>query len=671
MRIFVDSFIILSLKYKYDKVNKYLKFYAFWVSAKHVKNFDKGARHKIFVLSILRGWTMKKLYAYSILFFAALALNAQQNKPEILNPVGEAFDVRQEYAAPVIVKGDSKGALTDDLLPKNFKWHVVLLNQIGFETNAPKRFTAPISKDGSVFIVCKLDDTKPLFKGTVKNNIGDFSAFKPQDEDAQYVVMVGGGDLKTGASDPFYVKTDAYKKIFHQRAVDFLIDVRSVVGTHPSAYGGGPWRDGWVDTDFVLPSLILFYLANKEEVLSMPRQIDYAAEKSRVLAADFPYIPENKAGPEVLARVRTYFNEVPPPAPDAPDVIKMIHWGAAYRILQIRENNKEAWQSTQSLEQLTYFLWAQPALEKWIPKPIFEEVRLALFGSWDKSRIMTVPWYWDAKHYTPIAEINSKKKDPVGGGRTPGHSIVPNILMYEVAKRNARPDAQIYLDAAVKQADWVVKNVDWNNPLTTKGNRYDEHRTITNLVWLLKSHPEVAPAGLKEKIDEWVNIVISRSDNMWDFRMLSPELGLWSVPYMNDVGNLLCFPAIATAASWVEKDTAKKARLKEIMYAQIDAVWGRNPRLSAGVSHPQVGWDGLVERGWPVAYGDNICARLELCRSSIATSCGTEAYPFNPNGKYRHAEGWVMYGSVWMLSLAYLEFDAEGKRPWDAIPGTK
>jgi hypothetical protein len=36
-------------------------------------------------------------------------------------------------------------------------------------------------------------------------------------------------------------------------------------------------------------------------------------------------------------------------------------------------------------------------------------------------------------------------------------------------------------------------------------------------------------------------------------------------------------------------------------------------------------------------------------------------YPFNPEGAYRHAEGWVNYGASWCISLAYLKFDAAFK----------
>jgi hypothetical protein len=38
-------------------------------------------------------------------------------------------------------------------------------------------------------------------------------------------------------------------------------------------------------------------------------------------------------------------------------------------------------------------------------------------------------------------------------------------------------------------------------------------------------------------------------------------------------------------------------------------------------------------------------------------------FPFNPEGAFRHAEGWVNYGASWCVSLAYLQFDTTGTTP--------
>lgn len=153
-------------------------------------------------------------------------------------------------------------------------------------------------------------------------------------------------------------------------------------------------------------------------------------------------------------------------------------------------------------------------------------------------------------------------------------------------------------------------------------------------------------------------MALSRSDNLWDFRRYDLQ-DHWTIPKVNDVGNSLALPACLLSASWVV-DPGKRKRIEEIAYASIDHVWGRNPRLAAAPCDPKTGFP-EVERGWPKSHAHNVCARLELCRGSISSLPGSEMYPFNPEGAYRHAEGWVNYGAAWCVSLAYLKLDRVAK----------
>jgi hypothetical protein len=109
-------------------------------------------------------------------------------------------------------------------------------------------------------------------------------------------------------------------------------------------------------------------------------------------------------------------------------------------------------------------------------------------------------------------------------------------------------------------------------------------------------------------------------------------------------------------------DPMLKSRMREIAVSHADAVFGRNPRLAAAPHKPDFGFTG-IERGWPMSYKDNVCARLELTRGSISSAPGSEMFPFNPEGSYRHPEGWVNYGAAWCLSLAYFQFDASKTTP--------
>jgi hypothetical protein len=537
----------------------------------------------------------------------------------------------------------------------------VAVTQVGYETGKPKRFTAPNATDGTRFSIRPAGGGDPLFHGEIRGGIGDFSAFKPADSSEHFIVALEGSPKVV--SDPFLIRADLFREQFWHAAVDFLIDTRSAVGSHPSAFGGCPWRDGNY-YDAILPALVMFYLADPEGVKAMPRQLDWEADKSRVTAPDFVFIDKDPGGKGFMDAVKAYY-ELEPPAADAPDVVKLIHWGAGMYLVNPKSQDimgdpTKLKIHPQTVEQMAYVVWAWPALKQWLPQSFHDKVRDFVFANWSPSLEIS-PW-WDPKTYLTPEALTEKNPmagllHPYKGRHAPGHSIVPNLLMHEVAKREGRKDADVYLDAAVNQAAWCVKNLDWNDPRTTKGHRMSEHRTIPNLVWLLQKYPDKAPAGLKEKINEWVDVVLSRSDNMWDYRRYDLQ-DHWSIPKLNDVGNLLSFPAIATAASWEVEDPAKKARLEELSIAAIDHVFGRNPRLAAAPAKPEMGFP-EVDRGWPKHHPENKCARLETCRGSISSAPGTEMFPFNPNGAYRHAEGWVNYGAAWCMSLAYLRFDAE------------
>ena len=568
-----------------------------------------------------------------------------------------------------------------------FSQHQIGVNQIGYFTGRPKRFTAPLSADGTEFKLREQGDSEIVYMGFIEGGIGDFSSFQPVDSAARYVIELSGGELTSNTSDPFLIRANLDQEQYWQAATDFLNDVRSVVGTHPSAYGGCGFRDGTY-YDAIVPSLVLFYLSDPEFINSMPRQIDWEAEKARVTAADFVYIRDG-AGPGVMDAARGYY-QLEPPKANAPDVVKILHWGAGYILM--KPNGRDPSASfdddnsliePQTVEQIAYVLWAWPELKQWLPQSFYDrclEFCLKFWkpeggprghytqgGSANKrgaSALDISPW-WNPETYMTTESFdqnihNPGHMHPFKGRHAPGHSIVPNLLMHEVAKREGLADADMYLNAAVKQADWIIKHLDWNDPRTTKGHRLSEHRTIPNLVWLLQKYPQQAPEGLQAKITEWARVAVSRSHNLWDFRKYSDEM--WTIPGMNEVGNSLSLPAIALSASWVVEDPALKQELERIAFASVDHLFGRNPMLHASTPHPKQGFP-EIERGWPKLYKLDTCARLETVRGNLATLPGSEMYPFQPGKKFRHLEGWSNYGASWCISLSYLQFDAAQTTP--------
>jgi len=565
-----------------------------------------------------------------------------------------------------------------DLPPEyqvNFNQHQAIVNQVGYETHRIKRFTAPLSEDGVEFKIKLQGTDQVLFKGKIDNNIGDFTAFKPNHTDKAYRIFLSDGNLKDGVSDPFLIRNDLYKEQFWQAAVDFLNDGRSVMGTHPSAYGGCSWRDGTY-YDAIVPALIKFYLADPKFIDSMPVQIDWQDEKKRVLAADFFFDHKNPCSGGVLEATRDYYTKFEAPKANAPDVIKLIHWGAGYILMKPNgrdpsaRHGKASRIEPQTVEQIAYVLWAWPQLKKWLPQSFYDSCRDFCFTYWEKSRnkkgnnSLDISELWDTKTYMTTESFsknihNPGNMHPFKGRHAIGHSIVPNLIMYQVAKREGRKDAQKYMNAAINQTQWIIKNTDWNDPRTTKGHRLSEHRTIPNLVWFLKKYPKQAPKGLKEKITEWAEVAVSRSNNLWDFRRYDDQM--WTIPGMNEVGNSLSVPAIALAASSIVDDPMLKKQLHIVATGAVDHVFGRNPMLAAAVSHPKQGFP-EVERGWPKKYKLDVCARLENVRGNIASLPGSGMYPFNPGAEFRHLEGWVNYGASWCISLSYLERDSKKQK---------
>jgi hypothetical protein len=498
---------------------------------------------------------------------------------------------------------------------------LILLNQSGFNAGAPKRFTAPLAPDGTVFRIRPAAGGKALFEGTIKNHIGDFTSFEPGTSGVEYVVSTD-----SATSVPFGIGDWWLERITYQRAVDFMIDSRHYVGNdRRRCVGSYGWRDdhhfGWQ-----LHTLVPQWLSHPSAYERMPRQIRYEAPQD----------------PKLWGRLQ-------PPAENAPDIVKLIHWGADVIVTQ--GTTHELMKS-----QLAYFLYAWPWLKAYLPAQNYEVVRDTAFEWWTLPKADHGYPYDESPEHNLLAlktRIGSTK-----GGYPPGFSIQPNLMMHAVAVREGRADAAIYLEAAVRQATWIVDNLDWNDPRTTKGQRMSEFITVTGLVHLLEAHPGSVPSGLRRKLDQWAEVALRRSENLWDFRKLGDEPDNWTPmgdrPTMwNEPGNVVGFPAIAFALIPHLSDRAAAARLEQIAWAHFDALFGRNPagrHFSYDAPREIEG----VEHGW---YGFHVggIGRLEDARFVIDGSPKNQHFPFRPEvGNVGWTEGWIQHNTPFNLSLAYL-----------------
>ncbi|TDE15061.1 hypothetical protein [Jiangella asiatica] len=507
----------------------------------------------------------------------------------------------------------------------------VLLNQSGFNTSWPKRFTAPKAEDGAAFTVVDADGTV-RFSGTVHGGVGDFSAFRPGAGESDFRVVVDG-EAGTGESVAFGIGPSWLERVSYENAVEFMTGSRCYFGDAAASDVGWNgsrcrwsvmWRDG--DTySFEVPTLIDLFSANPAAFEGM--RFDDAVYQG--MAYELPA--------------------------DTPEVVRLIAWGVDRMLAH--DVNHTLWKG-----QLAAFLRAYPDLAAWIPVEMYEDTRDYLFPLWSHQ---PHDRFTSAYDYTPHTADLFQTYTQVGTGKgelPPGHSIRPNLDMHEVALREGRDDADAYLDAARRNAAWIVDELDWNDPRTTKGQRMSEHVTVTGLVDFLRRYPGEAPAGTAAKITQWASVAVARSANLWDFRRYSDDR--WTIPSFsggggadpNETGNLAGLAAPALAAASVVDDPELAGRLREIAVAAVDNVFGRNPtgrHASYRAPTQQWGFEG-VELGWYSEYQGG-AGLLQGIPGVLDGSPKNAHYPFAPTvGNIGHSEGWVAFNMAWNASLAWL-----------------
>lgn len=502
--------------------------------------------------------------------------------------------------------------IQDEPIPK------IYLNQSGFNLGKPKRFTAPTLPEGTPFGVFPAEGGPALFTGTIHGHIGDFSGFNPQSSQ-DYIIKAGDE-----ASVPFTIGLWQFERIVYQPAVDFMIDSRHYVGTYKKVCKGSfGWRD---DHHFAweLRCLVPQYLSNPAVYQRMPHQVSYEPSQAGKWGALKPYKEE------------------------APDIVKLIHWGADITVTQ--ELTHEFLKG-----ELAYFLYAWPMLKAWLPQQNYDAVLAFCQTHWqDVEADREYPYDTSPEHNLLALKtrLGSTK-----GELPPGHSLMPNLLMYAVAERDGLGDKEMYIEAAHRQAQWMVENLDWEDPQTTKGQRMSEHITMTGLAAFLQMYPDRAPAGLKKKIEDWANVVIRRSGNMWDFRKLTDD-GQWTPSgekrtMWNEPGNVVGLPAAILAALPFIGDGATQARLRELVWSHMDNCFGRNPcgrHFSYDAPREIEG----VEHGWYSFHRGGI-GQLADARFVLDGAPKHVHYPYHPEqGNYGWTEGWVNFNTAFNISLAYM-----------------
>lgn len=521
----------------------------------------------------------------------------------------------------------------------------VYVNQVGYDIGKSKRFTAPNADASATFSIEQVGSSTPLFSGSLVNQVGDFTSF---DTAGSHYVIVVNGTAGTGQSVPFAINTNLIEQATYQQALNFMEESMCGDGDYSSRTGSGPgcsstglaWRDAGPQFSYLIRTLLDMYLSN-------------------------PSAWARLSGPAVFKNL-----------PDGllpsgtPDIVKLIYWAVEWYITPYGASG-DAGRADHPLlkEDLAYFIWAYPQLSQWIPQSVYTTARDYLFRVWsntDKSR-----WYTSEAPTNPqLTEDGNLLQtytiyDTSGKGAfPPGNSIVPNLLMYEVAQRDNETNPGQYLTAAVNNAQWVMSNIDWaTNTVAAKGQRLSESITIKSLAYLLKNYPAQAPAGLLSYITTWANTMIGRSNNEWDFRMYSSTQ--WTILNgYNEPGNVAGFPGAAFAACQVIIDATICGSLRRIAMAQIDDMFGRNPTGRA-FSHDAVGNFPGVQAGWYSEFRGGY-GQLEPVSGVLDGSPKNASYPYSPDASPGYTEGWVSFNTPWNSSLGYMAADVMSLQGYDS-----
>ncbi|WP_298484576.1 discoidin domain-containing protein [uncultured Maribacter sp.] len=500
----------------------------------------------------------------------------------------------------------------------------ILINQSGYNLGQPKRFTVPKVANNVAFFIKNLTTQKVVFKGTVNNNIGDFTNFNPETKD-EFIITINDFE-----SYPFRIGPYWLERVSYQNAIDFMTGARHYVGTTKKISKlSWAWRDG----DFfnwALQGLIAQYLSNPEAYKSLEKRIKYVDNSS--------YPKEYKG----------FWGALKPYKKDAPDIVKLIHWDVDVKISQALEHEHQK-------AELAHFLYAYPYLKEWLPQQNFDVVYNYLINGWEKEKVReTSTTKYDKSENHNLLALKTKMGTNKGE-LPPAHSIIPNLMMYEVVKTKEPKKAQKYFDAAFSQMKWMIANLDWKDPITTKGQRMSEHITMRAFAYFYHQYPDKAPKGLENKITQWAEVMLSRSNNMWDFRKYTNDKE-WAPIGWNETGNILGFPAAALAAKSVIKDSILKEKLNILAWSHIDNAFGRNP------TGRHFSFDGPkeiegVDLGWYNAHEGGI-GLLAPVPFVFDGSPKAEHYPNHPElGNIGWTEGWVQFNTAFNTSLAYLAND--------------
>lgn len=497
----------------------------------------------------------------------------------------------------------------------------IYINHCGYDVDKPKRATMPSATDGKIFLVKRFDDDEVTLAGLVEDGIADFSDIEKA---GRYYIESGGSqsyEIIVGENRIFDVSAPLAVKFMEMSRQD-AFDVGGDTGY--------AWRDSH-QFSFELSALAMMYMSNPSYYEAMARDV-YKVDECE------------------YEELRTQTE---------PNIVWLMKFGA---------QRYWDWCVNDGIQlhalvkgQLPYFLYLYPHIQQYVSEDFYTKIRDMTVSQWNVGTCNKA-WY-DVSINHSLFETQSKI-GTVKGACPPGYAIVPNLMMWEVAKRDGLENAQNYFDAAYNNLMWLVNDVDLSDPANTKGQRMSEYITFHALTYAYEMYPDLCPAGTYDKILDVAKLLISRSNNMWDYCQYKTAGDLsgadstrWvnmetSGGLCNQPGNVAGFMAIAYSLARVIKDEEICKKLRQLAVSHLDHVYGRNPHGRHFCYTATQEFDG-AKLGWTERYQGG-AGNLTYCVGVLDGSPKEESYPYDPDASTGYTEGWVAFNSAWNMSLAYL-----------------
>lgn len=534
---------------------------------------------------------------------------------------------------------------------------VPLVNQAGYNRGEAKRFVCYEASDGTPFQVIRQSDKAIVFKGTIKNRAGNFSAFNPTTSQAEYVVSISGRE----PSVPFRIADHLIEGISSKLAYDFFVDVRGsddpVHSNEATVYGGGPSRDQGsfgLETTFET----LFYASN----------------------------------PALFDRWTTELGDK-----KTADLIDLILWHGEFAYHHVEYNgpvanrhgtlgyegqprmNYDYWNTLDQLSAVCagYHSFLKPHLSRETYLKYRAECRKR-WQAYDRHKVVRHWTYsnkWVDEGYQEFNEM----------GNAFGQSVFSNLFMYLSEKEEADGQPDQYLRWAQEGAEDIIKNWDFNNPRHMWWIRNAEHITPQALAFFLLVAPEKAPKGTREKLMAWRDHMKQKTANLWHYRVHSDTE--WAHPRTKELGGAPALGGSMFAVAHLLGDR----ELRDIGWSQFNFVFGINP-VGAHLSNKSADrlaingyWDG-VEHGWPRSHpngygmlgkvrgtldGTPLDAQFPRPGTLSVADKSTEGQGDHIGQNAYATEGWAISNRGWMATLTFAPLgtqtirvlDASGKKP--------